>query len=832
MINDDWKAETQVRLTKSAIFQVLQEKCKDDPSGNQVLELIDEATYYAYQRTKTILINMGEFTLHDGDHLFRVLFLMEKLLSPEILKELSVPELMLLILSAFFHDIGMAPEEKNVLSWKKNWDYSPNFDDRIDKNEYTKFQRYYFARPEEKSKLEEFISHGNNSGADLIKNYLIADYIRTTHAERAVKIIEKDWLEKIKYRDTDLTVEFANICFSHNEDPFSILNLDQNYLCGPEIYANLQLVAIILRLSDLLDFDAKRTPTILYSHLFVRHPVSISEWNKHRSIEAWSISNTIIQYHAKCEHPAIEASIHAFCDIIDKELSACNNIITSINDFNRSKDKKNTIKIPFNVDRSKIKTRKGIDGSPKYLYRETQFNLSKNQVIDLLMGTKLYGDPEVALRELLQNSIDACLLRGALEHSWGAQYTPEIIIRYSTKNNEDILEIIDNGTGMDQSIIDSYYSKIGSSFYMSPEFFDLKSQSNAQFTPTSRFGIGILSCFMVADTLEVETRRVYGPHDSSTPINLTIEGQESIFWIRSGERKIPGTSTKLFLRKNKNPWDRMDENEFIKSVENVIPNPPFKIQIETESHNKVKDENSFKEITAEILKGRSWDKHENIKEFNFEFNDPKKGFVGSAIIAILESHGMPTAKIEITSRSIEIEGNSYDLDKSIRAGGDEINELTTSITIDENGDIDSSTSYNDLCRSVSRLSLHGIVVPSTLFPKSWNMQKNQVKLDWPFPILLVIDVCGKMDLDLNSSRTQIIMSDKWVKFEEMLSLEICSRIANSVYSNYWEELKKVLMDNTKNEIFIRSLNKVELNGAVYTRQIQPTQKAARLICER
>nr|WP_319492408.1 ATP-binding protein [uncultured Desulfobacter sp.] len=814
MIQDDWRAETQVRLKKSTIYLELNEKCKDDPSGCQVLELIDEAIYYAYQRTKTILINMGEFTLHDGDHLFRVLFLMKKLLSPETLKALSVPELMLLILSAFFHDIGMAPNKKEVLSWKKNWDNSPNFDDQADENEYKNFKRYYFARPDEKSKLEELLARGNNSGAELIKNYLIADYIRTTHAKRAVEILEKDWLGRIKYRDTDFTVEFASICFSHNEDPFSILNLDQNYLCGPEIYANLQLIAVMLRLSDILDFDAKRTPSILYSHLFVRHPVSISEWNKHRSIEAWSINSSLIQFHAKCDHPAIEASIHAFCDLIDKELSACNNIINSINDFNRSKGRQISIKIPFNVERSKIETRKKIDGTPKYIYRETHFNLSKNQVIDLLMGTKLYGDPEVALRELLQNSIDACLLRGALEQSWGTQYTPEILIRYSTKNDEDILEIIDNGTGMDQSIIDSYYSKIGSSFYMSPEFFDLKSQSNAQFTPTSRFGIGILSCFMVADTLEVETRRVYGPHDSSTPISLTIEGQESIFWIKSGVRKIPGTSTKLFLRKRKNPWDRMDEDEFIKSVENVIPNPPFKIQIETESHNKTKDENSFKEVTAELLKNRSWDKHDNIKEFSFEFNDPNLGFVGSAIIAILESHGKPTSKIEMTSRSIEIEGDSYDLDKYIRATGSEISESTTSITIDENGDIDSSPSYHDLCKSISRLSLHGIVVPSTLFPRSWNMQKNQVKLDWPFPILLVIDVCGEMDLDLNSSRTQIIMSDKWQNFEGILSFEICSRIANSVSPEYWEELKNVLKKNTENEIFMRSLNKIESKDLV------------------
>ena len=88
------------------------------------------------------------------------------------------------------------------------------------------------------------------------------------------------------------------------------------------------------------------------------------------------------------------------------------------------------------------------------------------------MGTKLYGDPEVALRELIQNSIDACLLRDAMERSWGNSYSPEISVKYYQKDDDDILEVIDNGTGMDNDIIDNYYSKIGSSFYKSADFYD------------------------------------------------------------------------------------------------------------------------------------------------------------------------------------------------------------------------------------------------------------------------------------------------------------------------------------------------------------------------
>src|SRR4051812_42174367 len=109
--HDDWHQETLDRLNKSQIYIVLKEKCENDPSGSQVLALINEAADYAYQRTKIILRHMGEFTLHDGDHLFRVLHLMEKLLTEEVVKQLVVPELMLLVLSALFHDIGMAPDE-------------------------------------------------------------------------------------------------------------------------------------------------------------------------------------------------------------------------------------------------------------------------------------------------------------------------------------------------------------------------------------------------------------------------------------------------------------------------------------------------------------------------------------------------------------------------------------------------------------------------------------------------------------------------------------------------------------------------------------------------
>lgn len=340
-------------------------------------------------------------------------------------------------------------------------------------------------------------------------------------------------------------------------------------------------------------------------------------------------------------------------------------------------------------------------------------------------------------------------------------------------------------------------------------FSNLKAESNAEFYPTSRFGIGILSCFMISDTLIVDTKRVYAPHKSSEPLNIAVEGQESIFWIKEGTRETPGTSTKLILRKKKNPWENMTEEKFISNVENVIPNPPFKINIETSSHSKIRDENSFKDISTVSLKDYSWKENENIRFFEIKINKEKIGIVGSATVAILESQGKPIKNIELNTRDVEIEGETYTLEREIKISDNSIKEYSKSITISDDGDIREDDTTNVFTNSKSKLSFHGIEIPTTLFPDYWNRKNNSAKLNWPFPLILVVDICGNRDLDLNSPRTEIVISEKWFDFEEELAFLICSEISKSVSSVYWSELKNILIERTKNEIFTRAINRIK-----------------------
>ncbi|MFD2671866.1 HD domain-containing protein [Marinicrinis sediminis] len=805
---DDWREETQLRLQKSNIYLTLKQKAENDPSGQQVLALIDDASDYAYQRTKIIIRYMEEFTLHDGDHLFRVLKLMEQIIPLNTLEKLSVPELMLLILTAFFHDIGMAASEKDIRAWLELWD--GDVPSEWELHEYEKFKRFADARPDKQTEIQKLNDIGMYSKANTLKKYLISEYIRITHADRARHIIAGVWNGKIKYKDIDLTNEFAQLCFSHNEEVFSLLELDMSLLCGQDVIVCLPFIGVVLRLSDILDFDAKRTPTVLFSHLGVKNSVSLQEWMKHRSVDAWSISPSNILFQARCEHPAIEATIQRFCDLIDKELIECNSVLSNLSgqSLNNGSDYY-YIKLAPKVDRSKIGAKKDLYGKPVYQYKDTQFTLSKTQVIELLMGTKLYGNPEVALRELLQNSIDACLVRQALEKSWGNQFNPEIIIEFKTENNENILTVIDNGIGMDQYIIDNYYSKVGSSFYKSADFYDLKSQASMTFTPTSRFGIGVLSCFMVSDTLKVDTRRLYDLHDSSEPIQVVVEGHESIFWIQTGERKQPGTTTEVVLHQN-NPWKHMSEQKFFEFVSQTIPNPPFSIVIKYKNKSKQHTSDSFLNTNSQFYKDFNWNSYNYVNKFELDICDTEFGMDGKVIIGLLEKNKMPVDRIEVSSKEVSISGimESFTLSTSITVNTNSISKSTDSIEIDDQENVNTSSGSSKIIESKSLLSLHGIEIPMDLFPSSWSSRNQLTRLDWPFPAYLVVDINGNRDIDLNSARTEVTYNEKWVEFAEDLSFVVCRELSKKVSVKYWERLKEIWNVHCKDEKFSIGLKRV------------------------
>lgn len=792
----------QVKLAKNALYKELNQRCLNDASIHPVLALIQDVGNYSISISKSIIMNMREYTLHDENHIFNMLYLASKLIPKESLTKISTPDIMMIILAIFLHDIGMSPPGELIRAWKNQLSDEEALPYA---EEISKFQRFRSSFVRELQEIESFHKSKQPSKAQLVEDQIITYYIRATHADRARKLIAKDWAGKIKYQDTDLTATLAEICFSHNENHVALLDMETVKLCSEDTFLCLPFVSVILRLTDIMDFDTKRTPAILFSHLTIKNAVSLSEWVKHLSVTAWSFQRETITFSAQCSHPAIEASIRSFCDQIDDELKNCTfilaNLTSEICDVECYK-----IKLPAYVNRKKIGPEIDIaTGTPIYSYRDTKFTLNKKQVVDLLMGTKLYGKPEVALRELLQNSIDACQLRSSLSEVWKDNYIPRIYVALETVNNIDYLIVDDNGIGMNQHIIDSYYTNIGQSYYTSTEFHDLMSEASKTFKPISRFGIGILACFMVCDNMEVETKKVLGPYQTDEAIKISIEGYDSLFVITAGSRCEPGTRTVLKLRET-HPWLRMTKSQFVACVKKLVPLPPFDIEIHCSDIQEVCSPNSFEELDLTLENDYSWDKEENIKIVQFDLNDEEKGFRGKAEIAYITNHrGQIIKSLDICQKDVVVDDETFTLSSSISYSTNCIHKSTTSLEVDEEGDIDSHESFRKICESSSYLSVHGIDVPCSLFSNYTNYGQKAV-LEFPFPIRFRLDVGSVNDLNLNSARTQIIYDEVWITFERQFTETVLCKIKKTVSSSIWNNMKDIFKKNTKSEVFTEIIN--------------------------
>ena len=127
------------RLNKLAVYQQLKNNCEKSNQYN-VLTLVSEIGTFAVERLKTVIKNMPEFTLHDDTHIFNMLSIIGKLISQENMRRLSTPDLFMLIISVFLHDIGMAPDEKYILAWKNQLS-EEEYDEEL-KEERQKFSRF------------------------------------------------------------------------------------------------------------------------------------------------------------------------------------------------------------------------------------------------------------------------------------------------------------------------------------------------------------------------------------------------------------------------------------------------------------------------------------------------------------------------------------------------------------------------------------------------------------------------------------------------------------------------------------------------------------------
>lgn len=506
--------------------------------------------------------NMPEFTLHDPNHSLKITDLMGKLLPKKTLDYLNSIEVTLLILSAYLHDVGMtcSKEEREDIIKNSN-EFEILFKSNIDNYE----------------KFLHFKNVGDHRGATFIEDQIFTEYLRIKHVQRSSEYIQEN-LSKgellLSYNDIPFWKHLITICEGHGLPVSDISDLDRyprHTLIGDRII-NIQFLAFVLRLADILDLDPERTPKVIYEFVNPKDPVSILEWRKHRAVIGHSVQPSKVLFEAECSSPEVERALKQFIEWIERERIET---MQELGKFNDEISKNYHLELHEPIVKDRIKS----NGS--YIYNDLRFSIDYQRVMELLMGQKLYRNPILALRELLQNSIDAIKVREKIySKKHGESFTPLISIELQ----EDKLVVTDNGVGMDEVVFKEYFLQVGKSFYSSPIFYTKFSDVDV----TSEFGIGVLSAFMIANSIIVESRKEpENPLNPNESIYFEIPTAFSYTIQRKSLKADVGTKITLNL-KNDNPFKNYSLENIINEL---IPVSPYQILVE-ENGKKIQCKNA------------------------------------------------------------------------------------------------------------------------------------------------------------------------------------------------------------------------------------------------
>jgi molecular chaperone HtpG len=239
-------------------------------------------------------------------------------------------------------------------------------------------------------------------------------------------------------------------------------------------------------------------------------------------------------------------------------------------------------------------------------YTQT-FEADTGKILNIVINS-LYSDRDIFLRELLSNASDAIQKRKFLGQTDPVILNDEIDnIEIVINKKKKIIEITDTGIGLtDAELAETLgtIAKSGTSAFLQ-ELDGEESSKDAAKTLIGQFGVGFYSAFMVADKVEVVSRKA-GTSKSSI---WESDGQSGFAINNSEDQQAVGTKIILHLKKDAKEFATKDKiKSLIKKYSDHISVP---INIK-EADGEIEQVNS---ATAIWTKATSKISDEEYKEF-------------------------------------------------------------------------------------------------------------------------------------------------------------------------------------------------------------------------
>ncbi|WP_201597476.1 HD domain-containing protein [Psychrobacter fulvigenes] len=350
------------------------------------------------------------FSSHNSSHSKQILINIERLLGKN-LKLLSATDTWLILESAYWHDIGMLFDAKEAIAV----------------TESDEFKEFVESLANDKSTdLNEFASNYSEKGWKIaLSNYehpqigieqyrqMIAEWFRRHHQANSQKIVRDPFNElgisspRTELFPNRIYTYLGQICLAHGtsfqrvmtELPFRQTGLGTEN-CHP------RFVACLLRLGDIFDIDDNRFCPVMAKQVYDTPSLSQAHFDKHKSIREFQLDNQTVSITAECNNESAYIETQLWFGWIKEELqdqmSQWKNIVPHRNFGLLPTVEKLTVEM--------TNTKKLINDKPM------KFSIDEKNAIELLQGKNLYDDKTNIFRELIQNAVDATLLRAWIEH--------------------------------------------------------------------------------------------------------------------------------------------------------------------------------------------------------------------------------------------------------------------------------------------------------------------------------------------------------------------------------------------------------------------------------
>jgi Histidine kinase-, DNA gyrase B-, and HSP90-like ATPase len=487
-----------------------------------------------------------EYTDHGIDHVQSVLNTAEEIIENRAWSILSAEDIYVLVSAILLHDCAMHLSREglwNLISknlyngvllgfdneeeWLVRWTNFTSKVRRYDESDYTKFFGEYRS-------IE--IPVRGSSSLDDNQKIILGDFVREYHACIAQVIATygipcKDGPYQLFDSEFSYLNQMAGfVARSHNHGLREAVDLLGEERKRAHRNMHPSFIMGVLRISDYLQLKSDRTPKILFSTLGFCSPISINEWKKHLSIISthdFHPDDELIFIEAFPDDAITLVGIKKLLIGLQKELDEFWAVIGEV--YSRFESLKSLAityrRVKSNIDNS----HEYVDRNYKDYYPEVLSVRADDQKLFPLLIKPLYGDlPQIGLRELLQNAIDACNERYGLECEGevNEQFIPYKV--FVTLNFEDnSLTIKDEGVGMDPETITDYFLKVGSSYRMSEYWKAKYTTENDVFIPrTGKFGIGMLAGFLIGNEIEVHTKLATKENVPSVSFKYKLESQD------------------------------------------------------------------------------------------------------------------------------------------------------------------------------------------------------------------------------------------------------------------------------------------------------------------